>query len=73
MKLPNNFIEKIAHALQEEEEDIYTMTLYGMSSKDMEYFDEADRQRVKAIFKILMDDTKRHAALLRLIVELGQR
>ena len=70
MKRPDDFIRKIAHALQEEEEDIYTMTLYGFNSDDMRYFNEKDREQVKRIFKILMEDTKHHAELLRLIVEM---
>lgn len=73
MKLPPDFIEKIAHALEEEETDIYVMTLYSMSSGDMAYFREEDREQVKRIFKILMDDTKHHAELLKLIVEMGGR
>jgi len=73
MKLPDDFIKKIAHSLQEEEEDIYTMTLYSINSDDMNYFSEKDREQVRQIFKILMDDTKHHAELLKLIVEMGSR
>lgn len=73
MKLPDDFIKKIAHSLQEEEEDIYTMTLYSMNSDDMNYFNEKDQEQVKRIFKILKDDTKHHAELLKLIVEMGSR
>ncbi len=73
MKLPDDFIKKIAHSLQEEEEDIYTMTLYSMNSDDMNYFSEKDSEQIKRIFKILMDDTKHHAELLKLIVEMGSR
>ena len=69
--LPHDFFKKIAHSLEEEEVDIFTMTLYCMSSDDMNYFNEKDRERVKGIFKILMDDTKRHAELLKSIVEVG--
>ena len=71
MKLPDDFIRKIAKSLQEEEEDIYVMMLYGMSSDDLNYFNEKDREQVKLIFKILMEDTKHHAELLKLIVEMG--
>lgn len=71
MKLPDDFIRKIAKSLQEEEEDIYVMMLYGMSSDDLNYFNEKDREQVKRIFKILMEDTKHHAELLKLIVEMG--
>ena len=72
MKLPDDFIRKMAHCLQEEEEDIYTMTLYGFNSEDINYFNEKDKEQVKRIFKVLMDDTKHHAELLKLIVEIGE-
>ena len=71
--LPPNFIKKIARCLEEEEVDIYTMTLYSLNSSDMNYFDEKDRERVGLIFKTLMEDTRRHAELLKLIVEMGSR
>ncbi len=70
MKLPDDFIRKIAHCLEEEEVDVYTLTLYSLNSDDMNYFSEKDREQVKRIFKILMDDTKHHAELLKLIVEI---
>ncbi len=70
-KLPDDFIKRIAHSLEEEEVDIYTMTLYSLNSDDMNYFGEKDKEQVKRIFKILMEDTKHHAALLKLIVEMG--
>lgn len=71
MRLPQEYLKKIAHSLEEEETDIYTMMLYCMSSDDLGYFDEKDRERVKRIFKVLMEDTRRHSQLLRLIVEMG--
>jgi len=71
MKLPDDFINKIAHCLEEEEVDVYTLTLYSLNSSDVDYFNEKDREQVKRIFKILMDDTKHHAELLKLIVEMG--
>ncbi len=70
-KLSDDFIRKIAHSLEEEEVDIYTMALYSLNSDDMNYFNEKDKEQVKRIFKILMEDTKHHAALLKLIVEMG--
>lgn len=71
--LPYDFISKVARSLREEEEDIYLLMLYSLNSSDMDYFNESDRVRVKNIFKVLMDDTKRHADILRLIVDLGSR
>ncbi len=71
MRLSNDFINKIAALLEDEELDIYTLTLYSLNSKDMEYFNEPDRERVKRIFKTLIEDTQHHAELLKLIVEMG--
>ena len=73
MRLPDDFIREIAHCLEEEEVDVYTLTLYSFSSDDMGYFDDKDRERIKMIFKVLMEDTKRHMELLKLIVELDGR
>lgn len=72
MKLPDDFVKKIARALEEEEVDVYTLMLYSLSSDDVSFFSEEDREQVKKIFKILIEDTKHHAALLKLIVELGE-
>jgi rubrerythrin len=69
--LPNDFLRKVSQSLEEEEVDIYTMMLYCMNSDDMNYFDEKDRKAVKKIFKVLMNDTRRHADLLKLILDLG--
>lgn len=73
MKLSEDFLKKIARALEEEEEDIYTMTICSIDSKDIFYFDEKDRVRVQRIFKTLIKDTRRHVELLKLIVEIGER
>ena len=70
--LPQHFIRKIARCLEEEEVDVYTLTLYSLNSNDMSYFSEKDREHVKRIFKVLMEDTKRHAELLKLIVEMSE-
>ena len=71
--LPPEFIRKIAGCLNEEEADIYTLTLYSIDSDDLNYFAEEDRKKVMRIFKILKEDTKHHSELLKLIVELGSR
>ena len=70
-KLSDDLIRKIARALQEEEIDVYVLTLYCLSAADLDYFCEKDRKRVTAIFKILIEDTRHHAELLKLIVDLG--
>lgn len=67
------FIHEIAKALEEEELDIYTLTLYSMNNDDLNYFSEEDRKMVKNIFNTLIQDTRSHADLLKLIVEMGVR
>ena len=69
--LSSDFIQRIAKALEEEETDVYTLSLYSLNSDDLNYFDKTDREKVKRIFKLLIKDTKRHAELLKLVVEMG--
>ena len=69
-KLSSDFVKKVAKALQEEELDIYTLMLYCADQQDLDFFTDADRERVKRIFGILSEDTKHHAELLKLIVEI---
>ena len=71
--LSYGFIQKIARALEEEETDVYTLALYSLNSDDLNYFNETDREKVKRIFKVLAQDTKHHAELLKLIVEMGTK
>ena len=68
-----DFIQKIARALEEEEVDVYTLALYSLNGDDLNYFNKADREKVDCIFKILIEDTKHHADLLKLIVEMGSQ
>ncbi len=71
--LPVPFVEKIAKSLQDEEVDVYLLSLYSLNSKDLEFFSPKDRQRIKKIFNVLLKDTKRHAEILKLIINLGTR
>ncbi len=73
MALSKEFLEKIAKSLEEEEIDIYTLSIYSLNNDDLNFFCESDREKVKRIFKVLMDDTRHHAELLKLIVELAGR
>ena len=70
-RLPGDFIRKIAHALQEEEVDVYVLTLYCLSADDLNYFGAEDREKIRKIFKVLVEDTRQHMELLKLIVEMG--
>lgn len=73
MALSPQFVERIARCLDDEEIDVYTLTLFALNSADLEYFDDRDRQRVREIFDTLIKDTRQHMELLKLIVELGSR
>ena len=69
--LSDGFIKRVARLLQEEEIDIYVLTLYCLSHEDLDYFKPEDQRRIGEIFRILMEDTKHHAELLKVIVEMG--
>lgn len=68
MKLPDDLIKKIICSLEDEETDIFLMTLYCMSSDEMDFFNGEDRGQVKRIFKKLAEDTRRHAELLKSMI-----
>ena len=71
--LGRDFLMRIAHSLEEEEIDVYTLVLYSLNDRDLKYFNEADQVKIKRIFNILIEDTKHHADLLKLIVEMGTK
>ncbi len=73
MILSHEFISKIIRSLQEEETDIFTLSLYSLNTDDLNYFNAKDREKVKRIFKVLSEDTKHHAELLKLIIDLGTK
>ena len=58
--------------LQEEELDLYVLTMHYRNDGDLNYFPELDRKRIRSILDILIQDTKRHAQLLREIAELEE-
>ncbi len=64
-RLPNEFITKIAHSLQEEI-DVYLLSLYSLDSEDMYYFPKKDRDRIKKILqRALVDPVQKNARLTR--------
>lgn len=58
--------------LQEEELGLYVLTMHYRNDGDLNYFPEADRRRIKSILDILIQDTKRHAELLKKIAALKE-
>jgi hypothetical protein len=71
--LSKEFTHKLARMLNDEEVDLYVLSLHYRNNEDLNYFSEEDQKRVKSIFDILIKDTKHHAELLELIVELAER
>jgi len=72
-RLSDDFVRKIAKSLSEEEIDLYILTLHYKNQEDMKYFNAEDQKRIRAIFDVLIKDTKRHAKTLELIVELASK
>ena len=72
MPLPKPLRNKLAKMLQEEELDLYVLTMHYRNDGDLNYFPDADRKRIRSILDILIQDTKRHAELLREIAELEE-
>lgn len=58
--------------LQEEELDLYVLTMHYRNDGDLNYFSDADRKRIKNILDVLIQDTKRHAQLLKDIADLEE-
>ena len=72
MVLSKKFKNELAKMLQEEELDLYVLTMHYRNDGDLNYFPDADRKRIRSILDILIQDTKRHAGLLRKIAELEE-
>ena len=71
--LSKDFTRKIFRALEEEEEDLYVLTMHYLNSEDLNFFEEKNWPRIKKIFEVLIQDTKRHSELLKLILELSEK
>ena len=73
MVLPKQFKTKLTGLLQEEELDLYVLTMHYRNDGDLNYFNESDRRKVKSIFDILIQDTQRHAELLKNILKASEK
>jgi len=72
MPLPKLLRNKLAKMLQEEELDLYVLTMHYRNDGDLNYFPDADRRRIRNILDILIQDTKHHAELLKAIGNLEE-
>ena len=67
-KLPKQFRARLIRLLQEEEVDLYVLTMHYRNDGDLTYFDEFNRRKVRNILDILIHDTKRHSEILKHII-----
>lgn len=63
------FKEKILASLDEEEVDLYVLTMYYQDHEDLNFFGAADQKRVKEIFGVLIQNTKKHRDILERILD----
>jgi hypothetical protein len=70
MPLTKSFKGKLEKMLQEEELDLYVLTMHYRNDGDLNYFPEVDRRRIRSILDTLIQDTKHHAELLKRIADL---
>lgn len=69
MRLPKHFTNKLVKLLQEEEIDLYVLSMHYRNDGELSYFPEPERRKIKAIFDVLIRDTQRHREILKEIVE----
>ena len=55
--------------LQEEEMDLFLLTLHYRNDGDLNFFPHEDRKRVRKILGVLIQDTQRHSDLIKSILE----
>ena len=71
MALSKPFKDKLIKLLEEEEMDLYILTMHYRNDGDLNYFSEPNRRKVKHIFDILIRDTQRHSEILKSIIGSG--
>ncbi len=71
--LSEDFVRKIFRAFEEEEEDLYVLTMHYLNSEDLNFFEEKNRVKIRKILEVLIHDTKQHSELLKLILELAEK
>ena len=73
MNLPKRFKDELTKFLEEEELDLYVLSMHYLNDGDLNYFRVSDRRRVRSIFDVLIQDTQRHAELLKNILETSEK
>ena len=62
--------ERMLLLLDEEESDLYILTLHYQNHEDLNFFSGSDQVRVRKIFNILIRDTQKHRGMLESMLEL---
>jgi hypothetical protein len=72
MALSKSLRAQLAKMLQEEELDLYVLTMHYRNDGDLNYFPDAERMRIRSILDVLIRDTQHHAELLKKIADLDE-
>lgn len=68
MPISKKMKETLTHLLQEEETDLYILTLHYRNDGDLNFFPASDRERVKKILDVLIQDTQKHSEMIQSII-----
>ena len=71
--VPETFTEKLVQTLNDEETDLYVLTLHYRNKGDLEYFTPQDQEKIRKIFDVLIKDTKHHSELLERTAEMAEK
>ena len=55
----------MAHLLQEEESDLFILTLHYRNDGDLNFFPHIDRKKIKKILDALIRDTQKHSEWIK--------
>ena len=67
-------VEKLLEEVEEEDIGISLISTHYQAGEELDFFVEADRERVGKVLKRLSDDSRRHKQILeRIIVLLGKK
>lgn len=73
MAVSEDFKKRLMQALEDEDVDLYVLTMHYRNDGDLNYFGEEERKQVRDILNILIHDTKKHAELLQTVLGLQRK
>ena len=72
IKIKNEMEEllyKLSLAEEEEDGGLFLFRLYLQSEEDLSYFSQEEREEIKSLLGILMEDTRRHTELIAEMIQ----